>query len=144
MWPFFRLGRGHCCALRNAWIGQLVRDRAERRCEYCGLPQEWTPLAPLQIEHIIPRKHGGSDDLYNLALACIDCNLHKGSNIAGLDPESGMMLQLYNPRGHKWSDHFERKGPLIVGKTPIGRTTVRVLGLNSDDQIELRELAGNS
>lgn len=75
-----------------------VRERARDRCEYCQLPQEHSPVAKLQIEHIIPKKHGGNDDLKNLALACIDCNLHKGSNLTGIDPETGTIVQLYNPR----------------------------------------------
>ncbi|HEY2383109.1 MAG TPA: HNH endonuclease [Terriglobia bacterium] len=53
-----------------------VRERAQNTCEYCHLHQDDSPLAPLHIEHIVPKSHGGSDDLDNLALACIDCNLH--------------------------------------------------------------------
>jgi hypothetical protein len=120
---------------------QFVRSRAQVRCEYCGLHQDQSPLARLQIEHIIPRKHGGSDDESNLALACVDCNLHKGSNIAGIDPESGKMTELFNPRTQSWTDHFVWQGSLIVGRTAIGRTTVQVLAVNSDEQLELRELA---
>ena len=55
-----------------------VRSRANNTCEYCQLHQDDSPLASLHVEHIIPKTHGGSDDLENLALACIDCNLHKG------------------------------------------------------------------
>src|SRR5438034_7481443 len=58
-----------------------VRERAGNRCEYCQLRQEDSPLAVLHIEHIVPRIHGAGDDLDNLALACIDCNLHKGPNL---------------------------------------------------------------
>lgn len=54
---------------------RIVRKRRADRCEYCRLPQDLSPLASLQIEHIIPRKHKGTDDLDNLALACKDCNL---------------------------------------------------------------------
>ena len=46
------------------------------------------PLAPLQIEHIRPKKHRGTDEINNLALACIDCNLSKSSNVSGFDPDS--------------------------------------------------------
>jgi hypothetical protein len=116
-----------------------VRLRAGHRCEYCGLTQDQSPLAALQVEHIIPKKHGGGDDLGNLALACIDCNLHKGPNIAGLDPETGALTALFHPRHQLWSEHFEWRGVLIVGQTAIGRTTVQVLNLNSDDQRQLRK-----
>lgn len=70
----------------NQATRQLVRTRAKARCEYCQLPEANSPLAKLQIEHVRPRKHGGSDDLSNLALACIDCNLRKGVNLTGMIP----------------------------------------------------------
>ena len=120
-------------ATRNA-----VRRRAGDRCEYCGLHQAQSPLAVLHVEHIVPKKHGGTDDLDNLALACVDCNLHKGANVAGYDPATGALSELFHPRHHVWTDHFRWQGVLIVGKTPIGRTTVAVLHINSEEQIQLR------
>jgi len=115
-----------------------IRDRAQHRCEYCQLHQQDSPLARLQFEHIIPKKHGGSDDLDNLALACVDCNLHKGPNLTGIDPETRETTELFHPRHHQWDDHFRWDGITIVGTTPIGRTTVRVLNMNSDDPLALR------
>ncbi len=116
----------------------LVRERASNRCEYCQLHQDDSPLAVLHIEHIIPKKHGGTDDLDNLALACIDCNLHKGSNLTGIDPETDEITKLFHPLQHQWEDHFEWNGIFIVGLTKIGRTTVRVFDMNSNDQLSFR------
>ena len=116
----------------------IVRERAGNRCEYCQLHQDDTPLAILHVEHIIPRKHGGSDDVENLALACIDCNLHKGPNLTGIDPETGEVTVLFHPRQDSWDDHFEWQGIRIMGKTPTGRTSVRVFEMNSDEQLGLR------
>ncbi len=115
-----------------------VRERAGNRCEYCQLRQEDSPLAALHIEHIVPRIHGGSDDLDNLALACIDCNLHKGPNLTGIDPETRLVTELFHPRHQRWDDHFEWRSIYVIGKTDIGRTTVRVLNMNSEDQLALR------
>ncbi len=117
-----------------------VRERAGDRCEYCQLPQEDSPLAVLHVEHIVPRIHGGDDDLDNLALACVDCNLHKGTNLTGLDPDTGRVTELFHPRRHRWEDHFEWKGIHLAGRTSVGRTTIRVLQINSDDQLALRSL----
>jgi 5-methylcytosine-specific restriction endonuclease McrA len=119
-----------------------VRERAGQRCEYCGRHQEDSPLARLHVEHIAPRKHGGTDDVVNLALACVDCNLGKSSNRTGIDPITREITQLYNPRTQNWDDHFGRHGPLIVGLTAIGRTTVYVLNMNSEDQVERRRQSG--
>ncbi|MGH9873801.1 MAG: HNH endonuclease [Pyrinomonadaceae bacterium] len=115
-----------------------VRERAQNVCEYCHLHQEDSPLAALHVEHIIPRVHGGNDDMDNLALACIDCNLHKGTNLTGIDPETNETTQLFHPRRQSWEDHFEWQGIYLAGKTGTGRTTVRVLKINSEDQVALR------
>src|SRR2546426_6798088 len=122
----------------SAQIRAQVRERAQNACEYCQLHQDDSPLAALHVEHIIPKIHGGSDDLANLALACIDCNLHKGTNLAGIDPETNALTELFNPRRHNWNDHFEWQGIALIGRTAIGRTTVRVLNMNSEDQLALR------
>jgi hypothetical protein len=124
----------------DARTKRQVQERAGNRCEYCGLHQIHSPLAALQIEHITPRKHRGDDSLENLALACIDCNLAKGPNLAGLDPDTGLLCGLFNPRHDVWAEHFEINGALIVGKSAIGRTAVAVLNMNSDDQVALRQL----
>ena len=115
-----------------------VRERAGRRCEYCQLEQSDSPLAALHIEHIIPKAHGGTDDPENLALACIDCNLHKGTNLTGVDPQTKQITQLFHPRRDKWDDHFKWRGKYLMGKTAIGRTTIRVLHMNSEEQLSLR------
>lgn len=115
-----------------------VRERAGQCCEYCQRRQIDSPLIPLQIEHIVPRKHGGSDELDNLALACADCNLRKGSNLTGIDPETNEIEPLYHPRREHWSAHFRWDGIRIVGLTSAGRTTVRVLDLNSSERRRVR------
>jgi len=119
-------------------VRHFVRQRAGHRCEYCQLHQNDSPLAALHIEHIRPIKHGGTDALENLCLACIDCNLHKGANLTGIDPETDTITPLFNPRRDSWVEHFIWTGIRIVGVTAVGRTTVRVLDLNGDDRLDLR------
>jgi len=118
-----------------------VRQRAGNRCEYCHTHQEHEPFVTYQIEHVIPKQHGGPDDEGNLALACPNCNLHKGPNLTGIDPETGAIEPLFNPRVQAWADHFEVRGPYLVGKTPTGRVTVRVLAMNDDARVDLRREA---
>src|SRR6266702_4097564 len=121
----------------SSQVWAQVRERAQNACEYCHLHQDDSPLAALHVEHIIPKIHGGSDDRDNLALACIDCNLHKGTNLTGIDPETNEITQLFHPRRQAWEDHFESQGIYLAGKTATGRTTIRVLNINSEDQIAL-------
>ena len=79
-----------------------------------------------------------ADDPDNLALACIDCNLHKGTNLTGIDPQTNEVTELFHPRRQNWDDHFEWREIHLIGKTAVGRTTVHVLNMNSEDQIALR------
>ena len=121
---------------------RLVRDRAGGRCEYCRTHQADEPFIAYQMEHVIPRQHGGSDDEANLALACPHCNLHKGPNLTGIDPTTGAIEPLFHPRRQVWEDHFEARHPQVVGLTPPGRATVRVLAINDEARVELRREVG--
>jgi HNH endonuclease len=101
------------------------------------MPQFVFPL-PFQIDHIVAEKHGGETVPTNLALACPHCNLYKGPNIAGRDPDSGQVLRLFHPRSDSWTEHFQFEGPRIVGRTPVGRVTVQVLALNAEELLLFR------
>lgn len=101
------------------------------------MPEEFDQL-PFQPDHIIAQKHDGPTELTNLALSCYDCNLHKGPNIAGIDGETGNVIQLFHPRQQSWGDHFEWNGPTLVAKTPAGRATIAVLQINREDRVILR------
>jgi hypothetical protein len=63
------------------------------------------------------------------------CNLRKGGDIASLDPESGVLVPLFNPRTQQWSDHFQLDGVYLLGLTAEGRTTVEFLRLNAVDRL---------
>lgn len=118
---------------------QLVRQRAHSRCEYCGIHQRYYPDFTFHIEHIVARQHQGTEDLTNLALACHLCNNKKGPNLSGIDPDTGEMTRLFNPRADIWDEHFHLEDSgVIVGLTPVGRTTVYVLDMNSGIRRQIR------
>ena len=119
-------------------LKQLVWQRAHDRCEYCQLAQENHEL-PFPIDHIIARVHGGPTRAGNLCLACFACNNHKGPNLTGIDPKTRQLTRLFNPRRHKWARHFRWDGPVLVGLTAIGRTTIRVLKINLGYRVDLRQ-----
>jgi hypothetical protein len=118
-------------------VEQEVWRRADGRCEYCQISNA-VYRTPFQIDHVIARQHGGRSDLQNLALACFHCNTHKGPNIAGVDPATGRIVRLFNPRLDRWTRHFAWDGPEITGLTPIGRATLRTLALNHPDYLSVR------
>ena len=122
-------------------IRQEVRDRARQRCEYCQSP-EWLTGLFFPIDHILPRRAGGSNALDNLCLACSGCNGHKYIRTTGVDPESNATVALYHPRHQRWSEHFvwSRDGVSILGLTATGRATIETLQLNRPQAVDARRL----
>lgn len=51
-----------------------VLKRAKYRCELCGVSADEKAL---EVDHILPRKHGGGDELHNLQALCYSCNATK-------------------------------------------------------------------
>ena len=116
----------------------LIHARALGLCEYCGLP-EILAFVEDQIDHIVAIKHCGSSEPDNLALSCTLCNRYKGSDIASIDPETGKIEPLYNPRKQAWGRHFRFvSGGRIAGISRAGRATVRLLRLNRADRLRER------
>ena len=50
------------------------------------------------------------------------------------------LTRLFNPRRDRWNAHFQWDGPVLRGKTAIGRTTLYVLAINHPDRVEVRRL----
>src|SRR5438128_12391749 len=108
-----------------------VAERPSHRCEYCQAPEAIFNF-PFEVEHIVPPRHGGTDDESNLALACRGCNLHKADHLNGPDAETQATVRLFHPRRDEWAGHFsvtEGTGE-IVGLTPVGRATLARLQMN--------------
>lgn len=62
---------------REAISGSLryrILTRAKGRCEACGISSDERAL---EIDHIIPKNNGGSDDESNLQALCYKCNAQK-------------------------------------------------------------------
>ncbi len=118
---------------------QRVRQRAGNRCEYCLSHQDYV-MGILQVDHLKPIAKGGSDAEDNLCLACELCNQYKWTKTDGLDPESGEIVALFNPRQQKWHDHFtwSEGGIEIIGLTTCGRATVIALRLNNSIAVTVR------
>ena len=47
------------------------------------------------------------------------------------------LQELFDPRSHRWDDHFGWDGVRIVPKTLIGEVTIRVLCLNSEERLQV-------
>lgn len=120
-------------------LRRFVQDRAKGACEYCLIPERVT-LMPHQVDHVIAEKHGGQTHEANLALACALCNKYKGSDLASMDSVTGEIVRLYQPRGDRWSEHFQLADGEMVPTMAIGRVTIKLLQMNRPDRILERRL----
>ena len=118
-----------------------VAAEAAHRCGYC-LTDQRISGAQMHIEHLIPRAMGGLSEQSNLWLSCAWCNSYKGTLIEAVDPESGELIALFNPRTQRWSEHFawSEDGIRIRGLTASGRATVDALRMNNPYILPARRL----
>ena len=123
----------------SASLRQLVIERAQGRCEYCLIHQD-VSIYSHEVDHIIALKHSGQTIAENLALSCLPCNRHKGSDFATIDPNTGEIVPLFNPRRQVWDEHFTLNNGRIEGITLIGQATARLLMFNTPTRILERQL----
>jgi hypothetical protein len=121
-----------------ASLRQLVSKRASGSCEYCLIHQNFSMYSH-EVDHVIALKHGGESREDNLVIACLPCNRHKGSDLTSIEPLTGVITPLFNPRTQIWLDHFQLKEGFILGLTAIGRTTIFLLQMNETSRLQLRQ-----
>ena len=70
IWQHRKLSAGYI----SGTLRYDVLKRAAFHCELCGISAD---IKALEVDHIIPRNHGGTDDLDNLQSLCYSCNAMK-------------------------------------------------------------------
>jgi len=122
-------------------IGRRVRQQARHRCGYCLCSEALLGMR-MVFDHFIPLSAGGANIEENLWLACRCCNEFKGVQTQAIDPQSGELVSLFNPRRQAWDGHFRwsEDATIIVGKTPCGRATVEALKMNRPEIVVARRL----
>jgi hypothetical protein len=63
--------------LQGYEVREYLLEKWGRKCVYCGIEN-----IPLEIEHINPKKRGGSNRACNLTISCKLCNQKKGTQTA--------------------------------------------------------------
>lgn len=116
-----------------------VARRAAYRCEYYQVHEEDSFL-PLEIDHIVSLKHGGGNEIDNLAFACPHCNQHKGTDLTTFLEPYEDIVTLFNPRIHLWTEHSTGKEGEIIPQTRIGEATVKLLRFNEPERLIHRQI----
>ncbi|MCB9677352.1 MAG: HNH endonuclease [Alphaproteobacteria bacterium] len=88
---------------REVWSGKCIHCNTRLQVGLDG-----TPISRATIEHILPRTHGGTDAIENVALACARCNGGKGSRHDHKrldDPKlQAIITRLQERRRKRWRD----------------------------------------
>jgi hypothetical protein len=123
-----------------AAVQARVRADARDRYGYCLTRQQYA-MQVLEIEHIMPRAAGASDDEENLWLACRLCNNAKGIQTHARDPLTNRLVRLFNPRSQNWDRPFcwIDGNVRVKGRTVCGRATVEALNLNNEIALVVRQ-----
>ena len=79
---------------------QNVFERDKNTCQYCGKKFE---RKDLNIDHVVPRQHGGLTTWTNVVCSCIECNSRK----ANRTPEQARMLLIRRPKKPRWRPFLE-------------------------------------
>ena len=88
---FDRVPRRH---VRFSRSNVLTRDGYT--CQYCGVRP---PRAELNLDHVVPRAHGGRSTWENVVASCLECNRHKG----GRTPEQAGLRLRRRPARPRWT-----------------------------------------
>lgn len=95
----------------NGFVRREVRfsrrnifERDKNTCQYCG---KRLVKNDLTLDHVVPRSRGGRDSWENLVLACMPCNVRKGSRTPG---EASMRL-IRQPVKPAWLPTFGTRVP---------------------------------
>jgi len=79
-------------------------------CQYCGRSgatdfTSWNE-AWFAIDHIKPKKHGGSNDDSNLVVACHTCNSVKAAEMCNSVEEGKLIIARKNKQRQEWFNKF--------------------------------------
>jgi 5-methylcytosine-specific restriction endonuclease McrA len=88
---FDRVPRRH---VRFSRANVMTRDGFT--CQYCG---DRPPRSRLNLDHVVPRAHGGRSSWENVVASCLDCNRRKG----GRTPEQAGLRLLRAPARPRWT-----------------------------------------
>jgi len=94
---------------------QHIYERDNFTCRYCG----WSGvtnfdqglLGSLTIDHVVPKKHGGSEEDSNLVVACHVCNMLKGQEKCSSIENDREIIARKRAKYRTWFENFVLKKP---------------------------------
>jgi 5-methylcytosine-specific restriction endonuclease McrA len=65
---------GYLCTVKAPSKKKRLYAQQKGKCHYCGNP---VPYHRITFDHIVRRRHGGTNHISNLVLACQPCNQYR-------------------------------------------------------------------
>jgi 5-methylcytosine-specific restriction endonuclease McrA len=103
-----------CAATDRTFVRTRVNgsEALVGKCIHCNrklaIDLDGRPLSSATLEHILPRHHGGTDALENLAIACNRCNAQKGYRHDCQRSDDLRLVRvvetLWDRRGQRWRE----------------------------------------
>jgi len=99
--------------MKDDYPDQSIYERDKFKCQYCELDaskdfETWWH-ANLNIDHIQPKSHGGTNDPTNLVVACRACNLYKGSAPCRSLDEARQIVREKRAQAERWFKKYVLK-----------------------------------
>jgi 5-methylcytosine-specific restriction endonuclease McrA len=79
---------------------QNVFERDKNTCQYCGHKFD---RKDLNLDHVVPRQHGGLTAWTNVVCSCVPCNSRKGNRT----PEEAGLRLIRKPKKPRWRPFLE-------------------------------------
>jgi 5-methylcytosine-specific restriction endonuclease McrA len=83
----------------------FARDKST--CQYCG---HRFSRSELNLDHVVPRAHGGTSTWENVVCSCHECNRRKG----GRTPGEARMRLITQPRKPAWTPPISLSVPAVM------------------------------
>ena len=116
----------------------IVRQRYEFRCGYCGVSEADTGGA-LTVDHFRPVSAGGGNSDKNLVYACFKCNQYEGNFVPNVEDERNGHRVLH-PKNDGIDEHTRLNDStgLLEGLTETGCFHIALLQLNRSALVQHR------
>ena len=92
---------------REKWFEANKSRNGKYRCVCCG---KWFTKSEIDIDHIVPKHRGGTDELWNLQPMCKHCNRSKQADMSN----TGMDLAVNVGKNILKGNKIENVGELAV------------------------------
>lgn len=67
---------------RETFFNNTKSVKGKYQCVKC---KGWFAKSEIDVDHRIPKRQGGTDDIWNLQAMCKHCNRSKGADLSGTD-----------------------------------------------------------